>query len=104
MLTQFATLEDVPAQHIDVCVEAFSQVLQKMEEAEELGVLVGRISKQLALAAVRTQAECLITRMSNVGEGAGAVGKRKQMVIRWKRRWDMEMVCERQGRRILRIQ
>ena len=35
MLTQFATLEDVPAQHMEVWVEAFSQVLQKIEEAED---------------------------------------------------------------------
>ena len=44
--------------------------------------------------------------MGNVGEGAGAAGKRRQKVVRWERRWDKEMqakmVCERQGRRILR--
>ena len=72
----------------------------------ELGVLVGRIRKQLSVASVRTQADCLITRMGNVGEGDGAAGKRSQKVVRWERRWDKEMqaemVCERQGRRIVR--
>ena len=65
---------------------------------------MGRIRKQLSVAAVRTQADCLITRMSNVGEGAGAAGKRRQKVIRWERRWEKEMqaemVCERQGSNI----
>ena len=72
----------------------------------ELGVLVGRVRKQLSVAAVRTQADCLITRMGNVGEGAGPAGNRRQKVIRWERRWEKEMqaemVCERQGQRILR--
>ena len=44
--------------------------------------------------------------MGNVGEGAGAAGKRRGNVIRWERRWEKEMqaemVCERQGTRILR--
>ena len=75
-------------------------------EKGELGVLVGRIRKQLSVAAVKTQADCLITRLGNVGEGAGAAGKRRGNVIRWERRWEKEMqaemVCERQGRRILR--
>ena len=48
----------------------------------------------------------VITRMGNVGEGAGAAGKRRGNVIRWERRWEKEMeaemVCERQGRRILK--
>ena len=81
-----------------------------MCEKGELGVLVGRIRKQLSVAAVRTQADCLITRLGNVGEGAGAAGKRRGNVIRWERRWEKEMqaemqaemVCERQGGRILR--
>ena len=72
----------------------------------ELGVLVGRVRKQLSVAAVRTQADCLITRIGSVGEGAGAAGKRRSNVIRWERRrekeMEAEMVCERQGRRILR--
>ena len=54
----------------------------------ELGVLVGRVRKQLSVAAVRTQADCLITRMGNVGEGAGPAGNRRQKVIRWERRWE----------------
>ena len=77
-----------------------------MCEKGELGVLVGRIRKQLSVAAVKTQADCLITRMGNVGEGTGAAGKRRGNIIRWERRWEKElqaeMVCERQGRRILR--
>ena len=67
---------------------------------------MGRVRKQLSVAAVRTQADCLITRIGSVGEGAGAAGKRRSNVIRWERRWEKEMqaemVCERQGQRILR--
>ena len=63
---------------------------------------MGRIRKQLSVAAVRNQADCLITRMGNVGEGAGAAGKRRGNVIRWEKEMQAEMVCERQGRRILR--
>ena len=48
-----------------------------MCEKGELGVLVERIRKQLSMAAVRTQADCLITRLGNVGEGTGAAGKRR---------------------------
>ena len=44
--------------------------------------------------------------MGNVGEGTGAAGKSWGNVIRWERRWEneiqAEMVCKRQGRRILR--
>ena len=61
------------------------------------------LRKLLSVAAVRTQTDCLIARMGNVGEGAG---KRRQNVVMWENRWDKEMqaemVCERQGRRILR--
>ena len=68
----------------------------------ELGVLVGRVRKELSVAAVKTQADCLITRMGNVGEGAGAAGKRRKGVIRWEKEMQVEMVSERQGQRILR--
>ena len=67
---------------------------------------MGRVRKQHGVAAVKTQADCLITRMGNVREWARAAGKRRRNDIRWERRWDKEMqaemVCERQGRRILR--
>ena len=66
----------------------------------ELGVLVGRVRKELSVAAVKTQADCLITRMGNVGEGAGAAGKRRKGVIRWEKEMQVEMVSERQGQRI----
>ena len=55
-----------------------------------LGIMVGRIREQLSKRGVRTQADCLITRMGNVGEGAGAAGKRRRNVIRWvKEMWPM---------------
>ena len=63
---------------------------------------MGRVRKELSVAAVKTQADCLITRMGNVGEGAGAAGKRRKGVIRWEKEMQAEMVFERQGRRILR--
>ena len=56
-----------------------------------LGIMVGRIREQLSKTAVRTQVDCLITRMGNVGEGAGAAGKRRRNVIRWEMRWEKEM-------------
>ena len=59
----------------------------------ELGVLVGRVRKELSVAAVKTQADCLITRMGNVGEGAGVAGKRRKEVIRWEKEMQAEMVC-----------
>ena len=68
----------------------------------ELGVLVGRVRKELSVAAAKSQADCLITRMGNVGEGAGAAGKRRKGVIRWEKEMQVEMVSERQGQRILR--
>ena len=68
----------------------------------ELGVLVGRVRKELSVAAAKSQADCLITRMGNVGEGAGAAGKRRKGVIRWEKEMQVEMVSERQRQRILR--
>ena len=68
----------------------------------ELGVLVGRVRKELSVAVVKTQADCLITRMGNVGEGAGAAGKRRKGVIRWEKEMQVEMVSERQRQWILR--
>ena len=56
-----------------------------------LRIMVGRIREQLSKTGVRTQADCLITRMGNVGEGAGAAGKRRRNVIRWEMRWEKEM-------------
>ena len=46
--------------------------------------MVGRIRKLLSVVAVETQAECLIIRVGNVGEGAVAAGRQK--VIRWEQR------------------
>ena len=47
--------------------------------------MVGRIREQLSKTGVRTQADCLITRIGNVGEGAGAAGMRRRIIIRWEK-------------------
>ena len=37
----------------------------------ELGIVVGQVRRMLSTASVRAQAQCLLTRMSSVGEGGG---------------------------------
>ena len=44
----------------------------------EMGKVVGQVRRMLSTVSVRAQAQCLLTRMSNVGEGVGQAGKRRQ--------------------------
>ena len=43
----------------------------------ELGIVVGQIRRMLSTAGIRAQAQCLLTRMANVGEGVGEAAKRR---------------------------
>ena len=43
----------------------------------ELGIVVGQVRRMLSTASIRAQAQCLLTRMANVGEGVGEAAKRR---------------------------
>ena len=47
----------------------------------ELGVIVGEIRRRVSVAAVKAQADCLLNRMSSIGQGAVAAGKRRQWAL-----------------------
>ena len=72
----------------------------------KLGVLVGQIRRILSVSAVRAQAECLLSRLRNVGGGAGAAYRRRQGVDReevsWARERQAQAVGRRQGRKVVR--
>ena len=70
--------------------------LQKGREYDkgEMGVQVGRIRKILSVAAVKSQAGCLLSRLGCVGEGCVEAGRRRAKVVRWERRWQKEMEKE----------
>ena len=82
--------------------------LQKGREFDkgEMGVQVGRIRKILSVAAVKSQAGCLLSRLGSVGEGCVEACRRRTKVVRWERRWQKEMQREmmsmRQGRMVVR--
>ena len=44
----------------------------------EMAVIVGEVRRRLSVAAVKAQADCLLNRMSSIGQGAVAAGKRRQ--------------------------
>ena len=44
----------------------------------ELGIVEWQVRRMLSTASVRAQAQCLLTRMSSVGEGVGQAYKRRQ--------------------------
>ena len=71
----------------------------------ELGVLVGQVRRILSVTAVRAQAECLLSRLRNVGSGAGAACRRRQGVVReevsWARERQAQAVGRRQGRKVV---
>ena len=54
------------------------------------------------MAAVKSQAGCLLSRLGSVGEGCVEVGRRRIKVVRWERRWQKEMMVRRGefGRRV----
>ena len=62
----------------------------RQTESRELGVLVGQIRRILSVKAVRAQAECLLSRLRNVGSGTGAANRRRQGVVREEVNWERE--------------
>ena len=72
----------------------------------EVGVLVGQIRRLLSVAAVRAQAECLLSRVKVAGGGTEAARKRRQWAgqqeMRWARERGAQEVGRRQGRNLFR--
>ena len=58
------------------------------------------------MTAVRAQAECLLSRLRNVGRGAGAASRRREGVVweevSWTRERQAQAVGRRQGRKVVR--
>ena len=54
------------------------------------------------MAAVKSQAGCLLSRLGSVGEVCVEVGRKRIKVVRWERRWQKEMMVRRGefGRRV----
>ena len=74
--------------------------------AAQMSMLVADVRRQLSLAAVQGQARLLLDRLSQVGEGVTAAGRRRDWAVELeaasvKRRRAQE-VSRRQGRNILR--
>ena len=65
----------------------------------EVGVVVGQVRRMISTASVRAQAQCLLTRMSSVGEGVGQAAKRRQ----WAAAEEERMRKERQVQWIGRV-
>ena len=67
---------------------------------------MGQVRRILSVAAVRSQAECLLSRLRSVGSGAGAAYGRRQGALREKESWARERqaqaVGRRQGRKVVR--
>ena len=82
--------------------------LQKGRESikGELGVLVGQVRRLISIAAVKSQAECLISRMRGVGRGTAPANRRRQRVVQDERRWAREReavaIGHMQGRSLIR--
>ena len=60
----------------------------------EMGKLVGQVRRMLSTVSVRAQSQCLLTRMSNVGEGVGQAGKRRQWAAAQEERMRKEMEAQ----------
>ena len=64
----------------------------------EMGIIVGQIRRMLSTVSVRAQAQCLLTRMSSVGEGVGQAAKRRQWVAAEEERMRKERQAQWIGR------
>ena len=61
----------------------------------ELAVIVGEVRRRLSVAAVKAQADCLLNRMSSIGQGAAAAGRRRQWA-RWEEeKWRQAQLAHR---------
>ena len=56
---------------------------------------MGEVRRRLSVAAVKAQADCLLNRMSSIGQGAAAAGRRRQWA-RWeKEKWRQAQLAHR---------
>ena len=46
-----------------------------------MGAIVGEVRRRVSVAAVKAQADCLLNRISSIGQGAVAAGKRRQWLV-----------------------
>ena len=78
-----------------------AQGLQQGREGGEgeLGVVVWQVRRMLSIAAVRAQAEFLLSRLRHVGGGAGAAYSRRQGAVRKEENWARERQAQAVGRR-----
>ena len=61
----------------------------------ERAAIVGEVRRRLSVAAVKAQADCLLNRMSSIGQGAVAASKRRQWA-RWEEeKWKKAQMAHR---------
>ena len=67
---------------------------------------MGQVGRILSVTAMRMQAECLLSRLRNVGRGVGAISRRMERVlseeVNWTRERQAQAVGRRQGRKVVR--
>ena len=80
-------------------VKSMGLKLGREASDEEVGHAVGPISRTLSTTFVRAQAQCLLSRMDNVGNGFALAAKRRQ----WAAKEEMKMRQERQAQWIGRM-
>ena len=64
----------------------------------EMGIVVGQVRRMLSTVNVRAQAQCLLTGMSQVGEGVGQAAKRRQWAAAEEERMRKERMAQWLGR------
>ena len=62
----------------------------RISEAAELAMLTGQVRRSLSLEAVRSQARCLLSRLSGLGAGAAAAARRRAWAGNEERRMERE--------------
>ena len=67
--------------------------------AGEMAVIVGQIRRQLSVAAVSSQAECLLDRLHQVGPGVGQANRRRA----WQKAEDARMDRDRRAHFLGRV-
>ena len=56
----------------------------------ELAVIVGQIRRQISVAGVRAQANCLLGKLNSLGEGVGGYDRRRQLALSAEEAWMRE--------------
>ena len=79
---------------------------KRRSEEAELAMLVGQVRRGLSVEAVRSQARCLLQRLSSLGAGAQAAAQRRGWADREEQRLGREraahLLCLSQGHGPLR--